>query len=470
MAPADIQRLYGPAVDDDPSGMYERLRERHGDVAPVLLHGEIPAWLVLGHRTTLEVLRSPKRFTRDSREWTAVKSGQLGMDSPILPMVAWQPLCIFVDGDEHKRLRGAVTRALGAFKSNGIRSIVTRFVHQLVDEFVREGKADLVSQFAEKLPMLVMTRLLGMPEEYGPQLVDAARDLMKGTETALASNAYITEVLQQLVERKGDNPAHDLASWLINDESKLTTDEVVEHLRLILIAANETTVNLIANTLKTVLTDPRFRGQLSGGSMTLPDALEQVLWDAPPLNAIPGRWALSDTNLGEQVIKQGDFLVLALAAANRDPAIRPDLSASLAGNKSHVSMSSGPHECPGQDIGRSIADTGIEVLLGRLPDMALAVAEEDLHHNATWLTRHLDSLPVTFTPSRPNRTVETAAKGTSPALPEQVPAPQPPATPQAMPPQQAPMLAAPAATAVPAASGRRPSLWARLLRWAKGRG
>ncbi|GAA4931552.1 cytochrome P450 [Streptomyces coeruleoprunus] len=393
-----LRRLYGQEAERDPQALYELLRKEHGPVAPVLLHGDLPAWLVLGHRENLEVMRSPSRFSRDSRNWRMFREGRVAPDSPLRPMIEWQPICVFSDGREHERLRAAVTDSLAQFDRRGIRRYVIRYTNQLVDSFAARGEADLIGDFAEKLPMLVMTQLLGMPEEYGPRLVDAALDLMKGTETALASNDFVVETLRTLTERKKAGPGHDLASRLIEHEAGLTDNEVLEHLRLVLIAANETTVNLIANTLRMVLTDRRFRANLTGGHMTLPDALEQVLWDEPPLSAIPGRWATGDTVLGGQQIRAGDMLLLGVAAGNVDPEIRPDLAKPLHGNRAHLAFSSGPHECPGQDIGRAIADTGIDTLLARLPDIRLAVAEGELRTRAAWLSRRLEALPVQFTP------------------------------------------------------------------------
>jgi cytochrome P450 len=245
---------------------------------------------------------------------------------------------------------------------------------------------------------------------------------MKGTETAFASNQYVVETLRHLVERKRVTSGHDLASWFISHSAGLDDDEVLEHLRLILVAANETTVNLIANTLRMVLIDPRFRASLTGGHMTLPDAVEQVLWDEPPLLTIPGRWATGDTEIGGQKIKAGDMLLLSLAAGNIDPAVRPDPAVPMHGNRSHLAFSGGPHECPGQDIGRAIADTGIDTLLTRLPDLRLTTPEGELHWNATWLTRHLTALPVQFTArggdiAAVSSTTPEAATTTKPILP-----------------------------------------------------
>ncbi|WP_328806184.1 cytochrome P450 [Streptacidiphilus fuscans] len=451
--------MYGAEVEADARGFYERMRREHGPVAPVLLPGDIPAWLVTGHSEILEVVRTPSKYSRDSRRWNAFQQGLVAPDSPLMPMLAWQPLCVFADGGDHQRLRGAVTRGLDRFDRRGVRRYVTRYADQLVDGFCQKGEADLIGQFSEHLPMLVMTQLFGMPDEAGPQLVNALRDLMKGTETALASNAYVVEVLSKLVADRRRTPRQDLPSWLLLDEAELTDEEVVEHLRLILVAANETTVNLIANVLRVVLTDPAFRRSLAGGQLQLPDALEMVLWDDPPLAVVPGRWAVNPTRLGEVDIHEGDLLMLALGAGNVDPRVRPDVTASVAGNRAHLAFSGGPHECPGADVGRAIAETGIDVLLARLPDLQLSVPEGELRWTSSWLARHLAELPVDFTPVLPKPAPAAATPSAYPQSPQQAPATPYPA----YDPASAPFSSG--AVSAPAVGGptRRVPWWRRLL-------
>lgn len=413
---AGVRRMYGPEAEADPRGLYEKLRVEHGAVAPVLVHGDLPAWLLLGYQENLDVARTPSRFSRDSRRWRDMQEGRVAPDNPLLPVATWQPMCTFMDGAEHERLRAAVTDSLARFDRRGVRRHVTRFANQLIDRFSATGRAELVSEFAEHLPMLVLTQLLGMSEDYGPRLVEAARDMVKGTPAALTGNEYVVRTLRQQVARRHAAPGDDFTSWLIDHSAELTDDEMVEHLRLVLITAYESTANLIANTLRVVLTDQRFRASLAGGRMTLPDALEQVLWDDPPLTTVLGRWAVSDTEIGGQQIKAGDMLLLGPAPANVDPAIRPDPSAPVHGNRSHFSFGGGPHECPGQDIGRAIADTGIDALLMRLPDVRLAVPETELHWVSSLITRHLVALPVEFVPAEP-RNAAAAVPGPAPVEP-----------------------------------------------------
>ncbi|MEC4019562.1 cytochrome P450 [Streptomyces sp. H27-D2] len=441
-------------------GLYERLRATHGPVAPVQLDGDVPAWLLLGYRENLEVTRTPSRFSRDSRHWRDLRQGNIAPDSTLLPVIAWQPTCMFADGEEHERLRAAVTESMGRFDRRGIRRHVTRLANQLIDDFSGAGRAELLVQFAQQLPMLVLTHLIGMPDEDGPRLVEASRELIKGSESAVRSNEYVTEAVRQLVARKHVSPGEDLASWLLTHRSDLTDDEVVQHLRLVLLTGNETTTNLIVNTLRMVLTDPRFRASLAGGHMTLPDAVEQVLWNEPPLAVVPGRWATADTELAGQQIKAGDMLLLGLAAGNVDPVIRPDLAAPMHGNRSHLAFSGGPHECPGQDIGRAITDSGIDALLIRLPDLRLSVAESELSWVSSWVARHLVSLPVEFSARRPEP--ENAdALGAQAPVPGSARRPMPGPAPLA--PPMPPRFPAPPERSAPA-----PTRWQRFRRWLRG--
>ncbi|MFE2548217.1 cytochrome P450 [Streptomyces sp. NPDC059355] len=411
-------RLHGVAAETDPMGLYEKLRAEHGPVAPVLLEGDVRAWLVLGYPENRDVATRSTQFSRDPRTWHGWRSGEIDPEtSPLVPMIGWRPDCVCADGEEHQRLRGAVTASLNQFDQRGIRRHITRFAHQLIDEFSENGRTELVGEFAEPLPMLVLTHLLGMRDEDAPKLVHAARDLFKATGTSLASNAYVLETLKELVAAKRILPGQDIASVLMAHPAGLSDEEVQHHLRLILLAGYETTANLMANVLRMAVSDPRFRGSLAGGQMTLPEAVEQVLWDEPPLMVCPGRWATGDTTLGGQEIKAGDMLLLGLAAGNVDQAVRRDPSARVHHNRAHLSFSAGAHECPGQDIGRVIADTGIDILLTRLPDIGLAVPGAELTWRSSTWARHLTALPVKFA-ARPREARELLAKP--------LPAPPPP--------------------------------------------
>lgn len=475
--------LYGPAAELDPMGLYEKLRGEHGPVAPVVLEGGVPAWLVLGYRENMEVARTPTRFTRDTRLWRDWQEGKIPEDSPLMSVLGWKHDCVSTDGEEHQRLRGAVTASLAHFDQRGVRRHIQRYANQLIDGFAEDGSAELVTRYTHPLPMLVLGHLFGLTEEEGLQLVEASLDLNRGTDTAAESDKSIVESLSRLIDRKTADAGHDFASYLIAHPAKLTRPELEHHLRLVLIANETTTTHLIASTLRMVFTDPRFRASLTGGQMTVTDAVEQVLWDEPPLRVCPGRIATNDTELGGQLIKAGDLLLLGLAAGNVDPAVRPDPQAPVHGNRSHLAFSRGPHECPGQEIARAVAEIAVDTLLVRLPDLRMSVTESELTWLASPWSRHMLALPVEFTPRRPAATTgKGAAAATTPTVPAQrrrVPGPRTePATTGAKPAPAgqtnqsgpaAPETETVAADPVAQAPKQRRIRWSSLFGWLHGR-
>ncbi|GGN70362.1 cytochrome P450 [Streptomyces albiflavescens] len=462
LGPGGLHRLYGPEAEDL-GALYEKLRAEHGAVAPALLHDDVPIWVVLGHGENLHMLSSPAQYAHDSRLWTAVQDGTVKPDNPLMPLFAWQPICVYAEGDEHLRLRGAVTGAISTIEFRSLRRHINRATQHLVNQFCELGTADLVSQFAEHLPMAVLCEILGMPEDYNERLVQAARDMLKGTETAIASNEYVMSVLTRVTTRRRAKPEDDFTSHLINHPAGLTDDEVAQHLRLVLLAAYEATANLIANVLRMVLTDPRFRAQLNGGQMTVPQAVEQSLWDEPPFSAVLGYFAKQDTELGGRRIRKGDGLLFAMAPGNVDPRVRPDLTANMMGNRSHLAFGGGPHECPGQDIGRAIADVGVDALLMRVPDAELDCEEHELRWRSSISSRHLVELPVRFAPKPPQDVMQRPAVN---AVPRQRPNWQV-TTEQAEPVAPAPQPVAPQPASTPEPA-RRLGAWQRFLRWWRG--
>lgn len=456
-----LRRLYGPEAEDL-GVVYEKLRAEHGAVAPALLHNDVPIWVVLGHDENMHMVRTPSQFSRDTRLWSPLQDGTVKPDHPLMPHIAWEPICCHAEGDEHLRLRGAVTGAISTIDHRGIRRHINRATQDLVNKFCEEGRADLVGQFCEHLSMAVMCEILGMPDEYNDRIVHAARDMLKGTETAIASNAYIMDVLTRLTVRCRAEPKEDFTSHLINHPAQLNDKEVGQHLRVVLIVAYETTANLLANVLRVVLTDPGFRARLNGGQMTVPQAVEQSLWDEPPFSTILGYFAKQETELGGQRIRKGDGLLLGIAPGNVDPRVRPDLKANMQGNRSHLAFSGGPHECPGQDIGRAIADVGVDALLTRLPDVQLACEEDELRWRASISNRHLVELPVKFAPKPQQDVMQRPSIN---PVPPQRPNNWQVSTPQPQPTAPEPAAPTPAAAPEPAP---RPGVFRRLLRWWRG--
>lgn len=164
-------------------------------MAPALLHDDVPVWVVLGHAENLHMVRTPAQYTKDSRIWSPLRDGLVKPDHPLMPHIAWQPMCAHAEGDEHERLRGVIDFAVSTIDFRSLRRHINRCTQRLVNRFCEVGEAEVVGQYAEHLPMAVMCHILGMPDEYNDRMVESARDMIRGTETAIASNAYVMDAL-----------------------------------------------------------------------------------------------------------------------------------------------------------------------------------------------------------------------------------------------------------------------------------
>ncbi|MFE9458887.1 cytochrome P450 [Streptomyces californicus] len=397
--PATTALLYGPDLDGDAMpALYEALRGAHGPVAPVSVAPGIDAWLVLGHRELLRLTREEQDFSHDPRRWSRLREGRVPADAPILPMVGWRPALLFADGQQHRRMRAAVSDALAGINGHELRRGVRSTAEELIAGFAGRGEADLVAGYARMLPMRVIAGLLGLDERTGRELVDAVGGLVSATSGAADASRRMGAILQGLIERKRRVRGDDIVSSLLHHPARLTDEEVLHNLVVMFVAGNQTTVNWIATALRILLCDPALRSSLSGGHLSVDDALDLVLWRFPPTQNFPARYATRDMRFGGQDIRAGDMLILGLAAANADPEVLPADGAPVVGNRSHLAFGAGPHTCPAQDPARLITRTAVDTIRHRLPDLEPAIPESELKWvNSPW-SKGLGTLPVRFTP------------------------------------------------------------------------
>ncbi|GHF74615.1 cytochrome P450 [Kitasatospora xanthocidica] len=397
-AHAGATPLYGPRFQTDPAQLYRELRAAHGPVAPVELAGGVPAWLVIGYRELQLVTGQPQLFGRDSSRWHAWET--LPADWPLKPMMAPVPSILYAEGEEHVRRSRAVTDALAGIDPYELRKHSEEIADQLIDEFAGRGEADLVAEYAHRMPLLVLCRVFGLDEEQAPQLIAALLAMLDGGPDAPAGAQRLLELMLALVEEKAEYPGADVASRMLEHEAGLTHDEVMRDLRVLLIAGHQPSSYWISNALRLMLTDERFAASLAGGRRSISQALNEALWEDTPTQIFAGRWAVRDTQLGGQRIGAGDMVLLGFAGANADPSVRQPDGRPAEGNRAHMSYSYGEHGCPfpAQEAAEVIATTAIEVLLDRLPDLRLAVAEHALVWRPSAWVRGLVALPVAFTP------------------------------------------------------------------------
>lgn len=403
VCPAQIVQLHEPMPALGQDELWDQLREQHGPVVPVELEPGVRAWLLLGYQESLGVLQSPHMFSRDTRRWRAVAEGRVNLSRPTF---SWRPNALYADGAVHTRLRTPIVDSLSRIDMAAAERTVRRIAHDLVDSFVANGSADLISEYADPLPVLVINRLYGLPDSYGHMLGDLTgtifdEDPERGEDAVARIHQYFTG----LVDRKRKNPGHDLVSWMLQHPVGLDDDEVAHQAALVSNASHQPTTHLIGNTLWTLLSNPRVRAAHTDARLSVQELLDHVMWRNTPFQILLGRIALQDVRIGRATIRAGDALLIGLGPAHRDPTVQKghdDSDTGLTdGSRAHLVFGAGPHSCPAQEQARLIAATGISVLHERLSGLQAAVPLEDLRWNHPPLLRGLRTLPVTFLPDEP---------------------------------------------------------------------
>ncbi|MDT3395973.1 cytochrome P450 [Streptomyces sp. B1866] len=386
--------MYGPEFAADPHAAYRRMRA-YGPVAPVELAPDTDAMLVTSYQAALEVLRSPERFVRDPRRWKALAEGRIGYDNPVVPMLHYRPNALFADGPEHQRLRRVINDGLARVDPNALRGYVERIADTLIDRFAGDGEAELLSAYARVVPLMVFDQLFGCPPALGDRLMEGMSGIWDGVD-AERKNALLTETLVELVTIKRRRPGADVTSWMLAHPERLTDEEMVHQGILLMGGGTEPQSNLIAGALRLLLSDDRFAGSLSGGSLPVEDALDEVLWLDPPAANYAAHYPVRDLDFHGVRLLAGEPVLISFAAGNTDPALA---SVRRAGNRAHLAWGVGPHACPARGPARLIASVAVEKLLDRLPDLELAVPVEELEWRPGPFHRALTALPVRFPPA-----------------------------------------------------------------------
>ncbi|NBM20201.1 cytochrome P450 [Streptomyces sp. GC420] len=391
----------GPRFHVEPAALYREMRRDHGAVAPIVLDGDVPAWLVLGYREMLHVTSDPVLFSRDSDLWN--QWARIPDDWPLLPMIGRkQPSILYTVGERHRQRAAMMSDAMEAVDPFELKRHAERYADELIDAFCGFGEAELIGQFAMLLPVRVLAKIYGFREDQGPMLVKAINDLVNGTAEAISGQQFVARSMAELVALRSEAPGPDVVSRMIEgNHHGFTGEEIIQDLMVMTVAGHQPTADWIGNSLRLMLTDDRFAASFTGGRHSVAEAMNEVLWEDTPSQNIAGRWASRDTQLGGRRIQQGDLLVLGFAAANADPQVHIEGGRMRGGNNAFFSFGHGDHRCPfpAQEIAEVIARTGIEVLLDRLPDTDLAVPAETLVRRPSPWLRGMSELPVRFTPT-----------------------------------------------------------------------
>lgn len=322
-----------------------------------------------------------------------------------------QPSMVHLDGEEHTRMRKLVVKAFTPRAVKNLEDPTYAIAHELIDRFIGRGTADLCAEFAFLLPAMVIAELVGIPAGDRSKFVQWADDAIgaAGPDSGgyAASDPALRAYVLGIIDQRRKAPGEDLLSQLIgvhDGEDRLATEELVALVRMLILAGTDTTANLIGSMLHYLLSDRTRWERLSADRSLIPNVVEETLRCDPPLYWVPRRTS-GDVELAGATIPSGTLVCNAVAGANRDPELveRPDewdMDRPAIRNRTHLTFGFGEHFCLGSSLARLEATIVLEVLLDRLPDIALA-DDYVYEPHGPLMMRGVKAMPVTFTPSPP---------------------------------------------------------------------
>ncbi|MDH6127738.1 cytochrome P450 [Kitasatospora sp. GP82] len=378
-----------------------------GPVVPVELMGGVRGWAVARHTAARELL-TDHRLVKSAEHWAAFQRGEVPKTWPLIGLAVPGRSMVTTDGPEHRRLRALVAQAFTPRRVELMRPAVEKITAELLDRLAESGPVvDLKTAFAFPLPMTVIGSLLGVPEadhayvrELYERFFSSVKDPAQVQQTITALNAFVAG----LVAKRRAEPGDDLASALLAadtldgaDGGALTDEEAAATLRVIIAAGHETTVNLIVNAVRALLTHPDQLALVRSGEVEWAAVVEESLRWTPPTSNFLFRFASEDIAYEDAVIPEGDAVLISYNAIGRDPAqhgITAEIFDLTRDPARHLSFGHGPHVCPGAPLARLEAATALRALFERFPGIRLAVEDGELQPNPSMVVNSLRELPV----------------------------------------------------------------------------
>lgn len=380
-----------------------------GAVAPVVLPGGVDGMAVLGHDALKEFL-AHSDVAKNARHFAALQAGRIPDGWPLKTFATVQGMTT-ADGADHKRLRSLMSRAFTPSRIENLRPRVEQLTAELLDRLEHaaaadeSGVADLRTHFALPLPMSVICELLGVDDEHRNRLHHLSNQIVATDlppEQVVAANREMVEVLGRVAAARTAHPGDDLTSALIaardEDGDRLSPQELLGTLMLMIIAGHETTLNLITNAVRALCTHRDQLDLVTSGRASWADVVEETLrWDSP-VSYFPFRYPTRDLTVDGTLIPQGTPVLAGYSAAGRDPQAhgpQADLfDVTRDRGTRHLSLGHGAHFCLGAPLARMEATCALEQLFTRFPALDLALPEPELPRHASFVGNSVHRLPV----------------------------------------------------------------------------
>lgn len=400
--PTGLIDITSRAFKTDPFPFYARLRAQ----APVhrARMGKLDVWLVTRYDDVLMVLKD-ERFMKEQRR---VQSAEQQAKRPWIPAFIRPLETNMLDQDDpaHARLRTLVHKAFTPRRIEQLQTRIQSIVDSLLDTAHARGSMELMRDFALPLPLIVISELLGVPATDRRRFHRLTKGILRPPSTfnilrVLPSLWSFMRYLRTLFAERRRQPKDDLLTALVQAEEggdRLSPDELLAMVVLLLIAGHETTVNLIASGTLALLRDREQWQLLRARPELVKPAIEELLRFTAPVETATERYAREDMTLHGQAIRRGELVLAVLASANRDEQhfTSPDRLDITREPNRHLAFGHGIHYCVGAPLARLEGKIAIGTLVQRLPDLKLAIPAEHVRWRSTPVVRGVEALPVVW--------------------------------------------------------------------------
>lgn len=381
-----------PAFYSDPNNAYAALHA----ACPTFYWEEQKQWFFTGYDHVNALLRD-RRFGRQILH--VATREELGLPEPAAHTrhfdKAEEHSLLEIEPPEHTRLRTLVNRAFVSRHVEKMTPEITELANRLIDGFEKDGKTELLASFADIIPVTMIARMIGIPEDMGPQLLKWSHDyvgmyMFKRTradeEAADRSAKEFADYVRQVIAERRAEPRDDLLSHMIHTEHKgqfLTEDELISTTIVLLNAGHEATVHQIGNSVRVILESGVDPATLFVDEKTTERTVEETLRICAPVHIFQ-RWCLEPCEIDGVSFKRGDKVSLILAAANLDPQKFPEplIFKPSRDEGANLSFGAGIHFCIGAPLARLELNIVLPLLFKRLPGLKIAETPKvkDVYH------------------------------------------------------------------------------------------
>jgi cytochrome P450 len=390
LAKVSSQKItFGGETLQDPYPMYARMHEQ-GPLHLLDVDGKWGAWAIFSHAECSSIAKDPRLSAKRAQQMLALlpPDSQSEFTELARMLNLW---LIFMDAPEHTRLRKLLNKGFAPAAVEALRPKVEAIIERMLKPLQHGSEVELMREFANPMPVFIISEMLGVPQELHDTFVHWSRDIAvfrgnpeRTVEQARAAQAALiamTDFFRKAVAERRRNKGNDLISLLIDieeDGEVLTEEELYAQCIALLFAGHETTRNLIGNGMYTLLRNPEQTAELREKPELIRSAVEELLRFESPVQ-FTARVLKEDIEVcGQRIPKRWSILCM-LGAANRDPKQFKDPNQLNLGrlNNQHLAFSAGPHFCIGNQLARLEGQVALLNLVERFPKMKLAGAQPE---------------------------------------------------------------------------------------------